>query len=65
MDINKANAEAVGRMMEARPVLVGMGKAIDVIPGMHENLLLHAGPPIEWDRASGPMKGAITGALIF
>ncbi len=65
MDINKANAEAVGRMMEARPVLVGMGKAIDVIPDMHENLLLHAGPPIDWDRASGPMKGAITGALIF
>ncbi len=65
MDINKANAEAVNRMMEARPVLVGMGKAIDVIPGMHENLLLHAGPPIDWDRASGPMKGAITGALIF
>jgi len=65
MDINKANAEAVGRMMEARPVLVGMGKAIDVIPGMHENLYLHAGPPITWDRASGPMKGSITGALIF
>ncbi len=65
MDINKANAEAVSRMMEARPVLVGMGKAIDVIPGMHENLYLHAGPPIDWDRASGPMKGAITGALIF
>jgi hypothetical protein len=65
MDINKANAEAVGRMMEARPVRGGMGKAIDVIPGMHENLLLHAGPPIDWDRASGPMKGAITGALIF
>ncbi len=65
MDINKANAEAVGRMMEARPVLVGMGKAIDVIPGMTENLYLHAGPPIDWDRASGPMKGAITGALIF
>ena len=65
MDINKANAEAVSRMMEARPVLVGMGKAIDVIPGMHENLLLHAGPPIDWNRASGPMKGAITGALIF
>jgi len=65
MDINKANAEAVSRMMEARPVLVGMGKAIDVIPGMHENLYLHAGPPIDWDRASGPMRGAITGALIF
>ena len=65
MDIEKANAEATERMMEARPLLVGLGKARDVIPGMRENLLLHAGPPITWSRASGPMRGAITGALIF
>ena len=65
MDIEKANTEATQRMMEARPVVVGMGKAIDVIPGMRDDLLLHAGPPITWERASGPMQGAITGALIF
>jgi len=65
MNIERANAEATERMMEARPVLVGLGKARDVIPGMRENLLLHAGPPITWERASGPMQGAITGALIF
>ncbi len=65
MDIEKANAKATERMMEARPVLVGLGKAIEVIPGMRENLLLHAGPPITWERASGPMRGAIPGALIL
>jgi hypothetical protein len=65
MDIEKANTEATERMIEARPVLVGLGKARDVIPDMRDNLLLHAGPPITWDRASGPMRGAITGALIF
>jgi hypothetical protein len=65
VDIEKANAEATERMMEARPVVVGLGKAIDVVPGMRDNLLLHAGPPITWERASGPMRGAITGALIF
>ena len=65
MDIEKANAEATGRMIEARPILVGLAKAREVIPGMRDNLLLHAGPPITWDRASGPMRGAITGALIF
>jgi hypothetical protein len=65
MNIDKANTDAVERMMEARPVWVGMGKAIDVVPGMKENLLMHAGPPITWERASGPMRGAITGALIF
>ena len=65
MDIEKANAETFQRMVEARPMLVGMGKAINVIPGMRDNLLMHAGPPITWERASGPMQGAITGALIF
>jgi hypothetical protein len=65
MDIENANAQATERMMEARPVLVGLGKARDVIPGMRDNLLLHAGPPITWARASGPMRGAITGALIL
>jgi len=65
MDIESANTEATQRMMEARPVVIGMGKALDVIPGMRDDLLLHAGPPITWERASGPMQGAITGALIF
>ncbi len=65
MDIDKANAEACERMMESRPLVVGLGKALEVIPDMRENLLLHAGPPITWERASGPMRGAITGALIF
>jgi hypothetical protein len=65
MDINQANRAATERMIEARAVLVGLGKAGKVIPGMRENLLLHAGPPITWQRASGPMRGAITGALIF
>ncbi len=65
MDIDKANSEACERMMESRPLVVGLGKALEVIPDMRENLLLHAGPPITWERASGPMRGAITGALIF
>lgn len=65
MDIEQANTEATQRMMEARPVLVGVGKALDIVPGMRENLLMHAGPPITWDRMSGPMRGAVMGALIF
>ncbi len=65
MNIEQANREATDRMIEARPVLVGLGRALDVIPGMREDLLLHAGPPITWERASGPLKGAIIGALLF
>ncbi len=65
MNIDQANTTAVTRMMEARPILKTLAPARDVIPGMRENLLLHAGPPITWERASGPMRGAIVGALIF
>ena len=65
INIDNANAVAVERMIEARPVLTGLGRALDLIPGMHENLLLHAGPPIAWEQASGPLRGALIGALIF
>ena len=65
VDIDQANATAVGRMMEARPILTGVATARDVIPGMKDNLLLHAGPPIAWARMSGPLRGAVIGALVF
>lgn len=65
IDIDQANQTAVERMMAARPRLTGLARARDVIPGLDENLLLHAGPPIEWARASGPLRGAVIGALLF
>jgi len=64
-NIDQQNATAVERMMTARPILTGIATARDVIPGMRENLLLHAGPPVEWERMSGPLRGAVIGALIF
>lgn len=65
IDIDYTNQEAVERMMAARPILTTVARARDVIPGMHDDLLLHAGPPITWERASGPMRGAVVGALIY
>ena len=63
--INSANKDALEKVQAGKPLLVGMGIARDLIPGMHENLILHAGPPITWDRMCGPMRGAIIGALIY
>ena len=65
IDIDKANAIVCEKFMEAKPVAVSMGKAIEKVPGLHENMLLHAGPPVTWERMAGPMKGAMMGALIF
>lgn len=63
--VAEANQVAVRRIVDAQPVLVGFGRALDVVPGMTPTTILHAGPPIEWPRMSGPMKGAVTGALVF
>lgn len=65
MDINAANQEALGRILAAQPVLMGVGRALDLIPGMAPDLILHAGPPITWERMSGPLRGAIIGGLIL
>lgn len=65
MDIDAANQIAVERMMSAHPMLKSVATARDVIPGMKENLLLHAGPPLEWARMSGPLRGALIGAMLF
>ena len=65
MDLAQANQTAVERMMTARPLLKGVATARDVIPGMRDRLILHAGPPIEWERMSGPLRGAVIGALLF
>jgi hypothetical protein len=64
IDIEAANREAADRIMQGRPVLVSMGLARDVIPGYHDRLILHAGPPITWDRMCGPQRGAVMGALV-
>lgn len=65
IDIHRANDEVIRRIKQGRPVLVGMGIAREVIPGMHERMILHAGPPIDWELMCGPQRGAVMGALIY
>lgn len=63
--IEKANKEAVDRLLAAQPVIVGIGTAGLEIPGMTKKTILHAGPPISWDRMCEPLRGAIIGGLIY
>jgi len=63
--IEKENEKSLKKILSGTPFLVDLDIAIDVIPGMKKNMILHAGPPINWDRMCGPMRGAIIGALIY
>jgi len=64
-EIAQANQEAIKRLLAAKPVIKGIGTAIDVVPGMKKNMILHAGPPVTWERMCGPMRGAVIGGLIY
>lgn len=65
LEIDAANARALARLLASRPHLVAIGVARDVVPGMADDLFLHAGPPVSWERMCGPMRGAVIGGLLY
>ncbi len=56
-----ANAEAVRRIFASQAMLVDVLPATSAL-GLQKRDFLHAGPPIGWDRAAGPLRGALMGA---
>ncbi|MED5574792.1 MAG: DUF1116 domain-containing protein, partial [Pseudomonadota bacterium] len=63
--IEKANEQALERMLSGTPVLVDVVPAHKVMESLRDRMILHAGPPIEWERMCGPMRGAIAGIAVF
>jgi len=64
--IEKANATAIELVLAAQAVLLDVVAAREAIPALAEGrLLLHAGPPIEWEHMCGPMRGAVAGAIVL
>ncbi|MCK4849409.1 MAG: DUF1116 domain-containing protein, partial [Candidatus Heimdallarchaeota archaeon] len=63
--IEAANQDAINKMANVRPLLVDIDLAKNVIPGMDSKTILHAGPPIKWERMCGPTQGAIAGILVY
>jgi hypothetical protein len=64
-DIAAANAEALRRLLAADPVLVEVRPAVELVPELGGRLILHAGPPVAWERMCGPMRGAVAGAIVL
>jgi Protein of unknown function (DUF1116) len=60
----EANALALERMLGVQAVLVDVLPAREAV-GLERGEFLHAGPPITWDRASGPLRGALMGGAVL
>ena len=63
--IEEANKQALARILEGEPKLIDIVPAREVLTGLKERMILHAGPPIDWERMCGPMRGAVAGAIVF
>src|SRR5699024_442917 len=59
-----ANRQALDAMKAAGAVLTDVRPASEAL-GLTPGTVLHAGPPIGFDRASGPLTGALIGAMLF
>ncbi len=65
MSVASANRECLRRLQEGTATLVDVRPAREVVPGMGDRVVLHAGPPVAWARMCGPMRGAVIGACLF
>ncbi|MDI3404975.1 YlbE family protein [Streptomyces cavernicola] len=68
--VEAANAEAVSRLLAVRPVWRDVLPAREALPVLDDRvsgrrLLLHAGPPITWERMCGPMRAGVIGAALL
>ncbi|MET0520520.1 MAG: DUF1116 domain-containing protein, partial [Jiangellaceae bacterium] len=59
-----ANEQALAAMLSAGAMLVDIRPASEAL-GLKPREFLHAGPPISWERASGPLRGALIGAMLL
>ena len=63
--IQAANAEAFNRIVSADPVLVDILPAGEVVPGLEDRMILHSGPPVDWQHMSGAQRGSVMAMTIF
>ncbi|MEP7287406.1 MAG: DUF1116 domain-containing protein [Chloroflexota bacterium] len=60
-----ANQQVLAIFQKAMPRVIDIQPALSVIPGMEPDMILHSGPPIEWEQMCGPMQGGVLGALVY
>lgn len=63
--IRRANERAGQRLVSAQPVWTDVRPAGETLPAMDGATLCHAGPPVTWERMSGPQRGAVIGAILY
>lgn len=62
--VDEANAEVLRRLDRGAPVLLGVRRALDEIPGMEPRMILHPGPPLPWEEFCDPLRRSVRAAAV-
>lgn len=65
MDVAAANERALAGLISCRPRLVAVKPALEVVPGMRPELILHAASPTTWSDLAPALEAALAGAAEF
>lgn len=65
LKLERANKQVVDAMRVADPVLVDVVPAKTVLPELAGPVALHAGPPLAFERMTGPAQGALVGVALY
>ncbi|MDO5746048.1 MAG: DUF1116 domain-containing protein [Actinomycetaceae bacterium] len=63
--VEVANKKVIERLQTADAVLTNIVPAWQVMDGFEGKMILHAGPPIQWENMCGTMRGAMIGAVLY
>ena len=63
--VRDANEAAVDAIEGCQPRTVDVARAGDVVDVLDDGVLLHSGPPIEWERVCDPQRRAMIAAVLF
>jgi len=63
--VDQANEKAIHTIGDARIQWVDVVPALQALPVLGSDTLLHAGPPVEAARMCGAMRNAVCGALVY
>jgi len=62
--VHAANDEVVRRLNVATPVLTGLARCGDAVPGVGSRTVLHCGPALDWATAGDPLRRSIAATVV-
>jgi hypothetical protein len=64
-EIDRGNNRALEIFLSSRPLWIDVRPAQEVLPGMDKRTILHAGPPIEFEKMCGPQRNGVLNAVLY